>query len=1589
MATLYITSNANSGVGSLRALITDASDGDIIQPDVDVFPAGTLCEITLASNLEIKKGVTIRGAQTRIRITANGAGYSIYITAGANATVEFDDVDFVALRNNNYGGVFRINGPDKVILRRCLGVGNYGKYGGIAHVANTTNPNTAFMLYDSAFYGNYASTAAAFVYFQGPIYQKAWIQNCTYGANVCPNGDSPFNYTPPSDRRPNVVTTTANWITPPDAAYSAATWTKDSWLAMNPRPIEITTNAIDTDSIFDLDGNFRYSGLDANDNLISGALGAYELLTADLYWIGLDANGNSVTNGSFASATGWASSPYATTSGAVAPVAGQTLYIAKSANFYDAPGANSTIIIAPRVAVVADVSDEITFNITLGLGASFDTIDDNYAIESPVIKNAPYSRLLAPVQQSQTYPAESFFMEGYIADFFSIASNQISRYPTYGKLVVHGVEDADELFHEIVGVFHAKTVVFRASGSNGAGGAVLFGDRYLTDADGGGIEYREAPPEFHCDSFIAIDVEWSGEIKPVVYAKNSVSISNDGEYSPFAPFVVDLSEANDNIELTLSGQEIRNLNSPIVLLGGAVMNGGTFDSSLVSAGLYAKLIVKNCVVVGDVLEVVDYSLTIEGGSFAPTTIIVRSTSQLLLPPVLTIDGVSGLTTIQSLTVIRAQFVLVGGLVTINEITTIDATIRFSDCASVSYVGTFNQAYLALSNVASARFGTLVLRGMSSILSNVDVVGAVSVAEEFTADGANVEISGALNAPQVAITNGANVIAANLNATTLTCESSTLGFSGVAKGTTATINNSAINGGDSSRLSFTSLQLTDSSVIAQTICSMTGAEYDALDLPGASTPFVLNGGSVTADSLTVYGTESYSIRGTLAIESCVVQGAMAFGANAVARFDSLSVANTGSLSFATPSDLDFTDAVSVFEVGALALNSSATIEATNVAIDSMSYNVNTTIRGKTVALGNLTPIDGASLIAFGGQFSFNGTNNKEIALTLDAQEVFATGILRLAAESTVKANTINVAGVAITSGNVSIVDVMTGTFGAVDNSGDGELMIICDDVTTTSVIGDVVIRGTTLNLGDVVLADGDALEGENVTINKLTSTEQGYSAISGTNFVTITTCLVSHNVTVDGGALNGELDCAASGAIHATGNYVKANIGSGVTLSCDSLSCTSVAPKLSPSSVTATAFINVEEIVHENNLALTAPLITADSCVTHIDATLTLNEFQTASFGNLSVYGEFSAIGEDLTTTNLTVDGTFTANLTDKCNSLELNSQGETTVTCANVSAGLLDIDGGTTQLIATDSAAISDVDVAEGATLRIEPAPSTVESLLVAGTLEVAGPGAIQVAEQVALSTVKNVGSGRLELLLSVALEEEPTLIGDVIIRVINGTASDFRATATGANSVRFTFKAANEVPCTIEVQNGANYELVTRTATPIYSDGEYACSVDFGITNVNGKTFRLYDGAKYLTDMAITASAPSFFTCTEKKAFVTSRFGSAFFAARIIDQLTGEILTSSDVDEVLVTLYKINRTSVSSYQRVPVANWINVPIKPQIFDEFYSVKKFNDEYNFVWIPDQSTYLLTNKQGSFALLTKIKLTNGRNPVVVTFEFDVK
>lgn len=1576
MATLYITSNGNSGTGTLRALLSSASAGDVIQPDASVFPAGTVCEIELASNLSVTKGVTICGAQSRIRLTASGA-YSIFVTAGAGSTVVFEDCDFVGLLSNTYGGAFRIYGPDKVVCRRCLAVGNRGKYGGFAHVANV-NSATSLMLFDSAFYGNYASTAASFVYFQGPIYQNAFIENCTYAANVCPESNAAFNYTPPAARRPNVVTNTSNWVVPPSESYSAETWTKDSWLAMNPRPVAITTNATTTASLYDLDGNFRREERDANAELVGGALGAYELIQADLFWIGIDREGGSINQGSFDSSLGWATSPYATECGDVAPQAGQTLYFVRSASFINAPPDGSSLIVAPRVNVLLMQETDRTINITLGMGATLDSSDKNVAIESPVIKNATYSQLLVPVQQTVEYPAESLFCEGYIADFTTVASNSISCCPEYGRLVILGVDYVGELYYEIAGVYRADTIVIRA---NGSGRYVLFGERVVPPV--------AVHPEFYCRVFTAQDIEWGDDSCPRVFPREACAISaSNFESSKTYYFIVDMSEAIEGATLSLTGQRISNVQRAFSLAGKAEMVGETYDDSLVTVASAGELTLFNCVVVGDSLEVVDYALTIDGGSVAPTTIVVRSTTNSFKAR-LALDDVSGLSTIWSATINNAEFQISGGDVTFNSITTVNAELKFINCAGVRYDSVVNQADTLFDNVESASFGGFAVKTLRVNESTLATSGSIS--------GTNVYLSGAtvttrnLTATETLTLDDSSVLNANnITFANASGDSATINFSYIVKGTTGSFTECTLNGGTSSRLSVQTLTLNNTDLTVGTLYTMTGSDYIELVNPEPTAPFTATNGSITCASLLVHPTETYRVDGTCVIESADIRGTLAIADDATFQVDAMTIADTAQLVFPN-GECD------VFDAESLVANRELTISANTVTIGSLSYVAPITINAETACtLTYLTPSNNAKITVNTGRIDYNSTREEFLLLDFTCREFVAVSeVVRIKDGSTITADTMEAVGIFLQSGSATITANDSASLGSCAAYSDeiGTLTINAKELTTTSC-GNVklVVTGASINLGSVDLCNGTSITGSDVVFTSLASTldhTNGSATIQGTDSIAVDECDVALNLTLIGGAITGVLNATSTGYIHATATNATCKVGSGVTLECESLQCTEVKSINKPTSIVATGSIQVDEIEVKDSLALNAPLIKSASVVVDEDETLSVLAFTTASFDTAVIDGEVLANGRGLTMTDLTVAGELNATLTGAFNSDNFNSTGSVTVNCQALNAGVVDIDKGTTKLIATDSATADDVDVTEGATLRIEPCPSPVESLIVKGTLQVAGPGSIQVRDSVELTTVENVGSGRVEILLSDALDNEPTFIGDVIVRVINGTASDFRATAVGANSVKFTFKAANEVPCTIEVLNDSTYRLITRQATPVYANGEYECVYESYLANVNGKTFRLYDGAKYLTDIALTAAVPSFFTCTEKKSYCASRFGSAFFAARVIDSLTGDLLTSEDVESANVTVYKVERTTVSSYQREPIAHWSKVAIEPQILDEFKTVPILGDEFNFIWIPDQSVYALTGMQGAFAVQVRLKLTDNRNPVSITFDLNVQ
>ena len=276
MATLYITSTANTGTGTLRTLISSAAAGDVIQPSPTTFPKSTVCSVSLTSSLSITKNLTIQGGQTRLVITSTS-----YIAHGSSSTkpsyVNYTDVDFRGLTATSSGAI-RCQYCANHTFLRCSFCGMSG-YTAPVVVNNTALESVKFQ--DCAFYGNRAtqnsSGAAGAVYITSNTASKTSFINCTLGANYRNYSSSQRHNYGGSPSVTNIVNTAAQeaeWKTPPASTYGYDTWTATSYQSMNPRPSATAswrTGATSTSSTVDLDGNARRS---------NGALGAYE------YYIG-------------------------------------------------------------------------------------------------------------------------------------------------------------------------------------------------------------------------------------------------------------------------------------------------------------------------------------------------------------------------------------------------------------------------------------------------------------------------------------------------------------------------------------------------------------------------------------------------------------------------------------------------------------------------------------------------------------------------------------------------------------------------------------------------------------------------------------------------------------------------------------------------------------------------------------------------------------------------------------------------------------------------------------------------------------------------------------------------------------------------------------------------------------------------------------------------------------------------------------------------------------------------------------------------------------------------------------------------------
>ncbi len=136
-----------------------------------------------------------------------------------------------------------------------------------------------------------------------------------------------------------------------------------------PSPYRDAVSEFDAAEVaFDLDGNLRGRTQNVGtQTLATRSPGAYETLQADLFWIGVDANGDEVSAPSWESASGWATNRFANVSNAPAPPSsGQTAYLgaAFEALLASAPTNAGIGVDWPRFYYPSEVAGISTFSAT-------------------------------------------------------------------------------------------------------------------------------------------------------------------------------------------------------------------------------------------------------------------------------------------------------------------------------------------------------------------------------------------------------------------------------------------------------------------------------------------------------------------------------------------------------------------------------------------------------------------------------------------------------------------------------------------------------------------------------------------------------------------------------------------------------------------------------------------------------------------------------------------------------------------------------------------------------------------------------------------------------------------------------------------------------------------------------------------------------------------------------------------------------------------------------------------------------------------------------------------------------------------------
>lgn len=153
MATVYFTSNADSGSGTLRAAINSAESGDTITYDPTVFTTGPIVISVSTALITTSKDLIFDGGELGIILDGQQTNIACVSLTTGTPTITF--VNFTIKRfNRSVNGPIFLNSSGVVVnLHRCKIVDNQNNYFGAIYILNGT-----VNLYDSLVTGNNSKT---------------------------------------------------------------------------------------------------------------------------------------------------------------------------------------------------------------------------------------------------------------------------------------------------------------------------------------------------------------------------------------------------------------------------------------------------------------------------------------------------------------------------------------------------------------------------------------------------------------------------------------------------------------------------------------------------------------------------------------------------------------------------------------------------------------------------------------------------------------------------------------------------------------------------------------------------------------------------------------------------------------------------------------------------------------------------------------------------------------------------------------------------------------------------------------------------------------------------------------------------------------------------------------------------------------------------------------------------------------------------------------------------------------------------------------------------------------------------------------